>query len=234
MTVSSKPTISTGPTRAGSSTRAVPWRTTAAHTVDHATPKLRATDAGVPSSAATRFVAHSAALVVSTRRGSASSAVSVQVLVAQSTSGQDQIRLRHRTSTARSPTGASRTVTHRRSLARARDPHLRQPTTVAVVWTSTTSSASLTATSSTSKPAAPNHSAPLPSPTRGLPSLGPSSSHEIRGGPHLTGGPSPHPWSQVHRAGPVTEGLVGRLRRPADAFEVSPARPAALLEQVQQ
>jgi len=50
----------------------------------------------------------------------------VRVLTAHRGSGQDQTRFRHRTSTARSPTGASRRLTHRRSLGRARVPHPEQ------------------------------------------------------------------------------------------------------------
>jgi hypothetical protein len=49
MTVSSKPTIGVGPTRSGSSTSGSPCSITAAHTVDHDTPKRRAIDAGVAS-----------------------------------------------------------------------------------------------------------------------------------------------------------------------------------------
>lgn len=48
------------------------------------------------------------------------------VLTSQSGSGHAQIRLRHRTRTARSPAGVSAKVTHRRSLARARVPQLPQ------------------------------------------------------------------------------------------------------------
>jgi hypothetical protein len=70
ITVSSKPTISAGPILVGVWTRSPPMRSTADHTVDQDRPKPRAIDAGVPSKASTRSVAHSAALVVSTRRGS--------------------------------------------------------------------------------------------------------------------------------------------------------------------
>ena len=38
---------------------------------------------------------------------------------------------------------------------------------------------------------------------QGLPILGPSSSHEIRGGPTLNGGPSPRHHSQLQREGPL-------------------------------
>jgi hypothetical protein len=79
ITVSSKPTIGVGPTRAGSSTRRRPTRCTADHTVDHDTAKSRPSDAGVAWIAAIWSVAHSAARLVRTRRGSANSAASVQV-----------------------------------------------------------------------------------------------------------------------------------------------------------
>jgi hypothetical protein len=165
MTVSSKPTISAGPISAGVCSRSLPMRSTADHTVDHDSPKLRAMEAGVPSMAATRSVAHSAARLVSTRRGSASSACSVQVFTSQSGSGQRQMRLRHRTRTKRCPAGASRRVTHRRSLSTALVPQPEQPTSVRVVSTSTAYSMPSSTTSSTSKPAAPNHNE-VPSTTR--------------------------------------------------------------------
>ena len=91
ITVSSKPTITVSPTRLSSSTSGVPCSVTADHAVDHDTPSVRAHDAGVPSSAATRAQVHCAARTVSTRRGSASSGrCSVQVFVAQS--GSDTTR----------------------------------------------------------------------------------------------------------------------------------------------
>jgi hypothetical protein len=95
ITGSSKPTIATGPTPAGSVTRSPPTRWTADHTVDHDTPKPRAIDAGVPSTAATRSHAQPGALFVNTRRGSANPTRSVQVLTAQTGSGQHQILFRH-------------------------------------------------------------------------------------------------------------------------------------------
>ena len=101
MTVSSKPTMATAPTRASSSTRCRAMRSTADHTVAHDTPKPRAIELGVPSMAAIRLVAHSPARAVSTRRGSARGACSVQVRTEQSASAHDQIRLRHRGRTAR-------------------------------------------------------------------------------------------------------------------------------------
>ena len=163
---------------------------TADHTVDHDTAKPRAMEAGVPSTASTRSVAHSAALVVSSRRGSANSVCSVQVLTSQSGSGQRQTRLRHRIRTIRRPAGTSRSVTHRRSFGMALVPQPEQPTSRCVVSTSITSSVPSSMISSTWKP---DRAEPQRTTVdhQGLLYLGPSDSHEIRGGPSLSGGSSP-------------------------------------------
>src|SRR5690606_4584881 len=146
------------------STRSWPTRTIADHTVDHDTPRLRAIDAGVPASAATRSAAHPATRSVSTRRGPAAPARSAHPLTSQSGSGHAQTRLCHRTRTAWDPAGVSARVTHRRSFARARTPHDQHPTVDAVVCTSTVTTAGSTATDNTSNPGTPNHTAPqLPS-----------------------------------------------------------------------
>lgn len=166
---------------------------------------------------------HSAARAVSTALGAASAACSVHVFTAQPGSGHAQTRLRHRTSTGRPPAGAARIVTHRRSFARALDPHPEQPTRTAVVCTSATNSTPST-TSSTSHPDAPNQHAPLPSPTTGPPRLGPSNSHETWRGPYLTGGPSPTHPSQLQRAGPPNVGTPGQGGREASRGRQHPGR----------
>ncbi len=174
ITVSSRPTIGVSPTRSASSTRSVAARSTADQTVGHDTPNPRAIDAIVPSTAQIRSVAQATARWVSTRRGPASSHASAQVFVGQSESGHDQVRRRTRNTIARSPDGASRSPTHRRSFAFARVPHTTQPVTVTVDSTEIVNSWPSSTTSSTLKLSAPNQSALLPSATRGLLDLGPS------------------------------------------------------------
>ena len=140
----------------------------------HATPSRRAADATVPSTAARRPTAHSAARRAGTRRGPASSHSSVHVRTSHSTLGHHQMRLRHRTSHPAPPApGASRSRTSRRPSDRARAPHAPHHTICASgVCTHTTISPLSTRTRVISTRSAPPNTTELTSTTKGLPSHG--------------------------------------------------------------
>ena len=123
-------------TRLGSSTRGVPCSSTAAMTVDHPTPRSRATQATERFCSPTCRHASARARSVSDARGAMASDRSVQLPTSQSGSGQRQMRFHHTTTTRRPPEGRSRTGTFRRPFDTARVPHSGQATKTALVSTS--------------------------------------------------------------------------------------------------
>ncbi len=124
------------------STRGRPWSRTASMATCHDTPNSRASWATEWPSRPTRRQISTRARSVSTARGAMASACSDQVLTAHAGSGQRHRRLRHASTTRRSPMGMSRTRTTRRPWPVALVPHSWQPTTSAVVSTDSHSSPS--------------------------------------------------------------------------------------------
>jgi hypothetical protein len=154
--VSSSPSAATPCRRAGSSTSGVPWSATARITVAQPTPRSRATAATAWASLPTRRHAWARARWVSIARGAIPVTRSVQVRTPQAGSRQRQIRLRQHSTTGRPPIGRSRTRTVRRPWAWARTPQPTQPTTVAVVWTTSRHSPLAAEAARTSKPSRPS------------------------------------------------------------------------------
>jgi hypothetical protein len=125
-------------------------------TVAHPTPRSRATAATAWASLPTRRHASARARSLSTARGRIAATRSVHVWTPQAGSTQRQIRLRQHSTTGRPPIGRSRTRTVRRAWSRAWLPQAAQPTVVAVVWTASRHSSSMTAAAVTSKPSRPS------------------------------------------------------------------------------
>lgn len=160
--VSSIPRALTFPTRFGSSTSGVPWRTTAFITVHQHTASSRATTATGMASSPTWRVASAPARNVSTARGATCSVPSVQVFAGQSGSAQRHRRFSHTSRTVRPKHGRSLMSTRRRSWASARTPQVAQPATSAVVSTVTVISAGNRSTLSTRKPSSPSMASAWP------------------------------------------------------------------------